>query len=258
LQNVFRFTRFEADRDRHQLRNGTRRIKLERIPLELLFLLLEYDGNLVTREQIVERLWGTDLLLDTERSINTAVRKVRRALRDDPHKPQFIETVIGKGYRFVAPVIQERPNSRKFDPSPHTTAALDCANTKASDIWLRAFSIDVNEDKPVLSCEVVVGGVSLGRIPMVKLTLPLDLSMPLKPGDQLLLSLRGLDLTLTSNATQVLHALSMSLLQSSIRLDVPSPSLRVNDESKRWAPDIGNRDLPPPAGAEGSAVPQQP
>jgi DNA-binding winged helix-turn-helix (wHTH) protein len=97
LDNVFRFASFEADRARYQLRSGNRTIKLERIPLELLFLLLEHRGKLVNREEIVARLWCDDSFLDTECSINTAVRKIRKALGDDPRHPRFLETVVGKG-----------------------------------------------------------------------------------------------------------------------------------------------------------------
>jgi DNA-binding winged helix-turn-helix (wHTH) protein len=69
--------------------------------MDLLFLLVERRGELVTREEVAEHLWGTDVFVDIDQSINTAVRKVRMALRDDPDKPRFIETVIGKGYRFA-------------------------------------------------------------------------------------------------------------------------------------------------------------
>jgi len=73
--------------------------------MELLLLLVERQGELVSREEISQRLWGTDVFVDVDLGINTAVRKVRTALRDDPDKPRFVETVIGKGYRFAAPVI---------------------------------------------------------------------------------------------------------------------------------------------------------
>jgi TolB-like protein/DNA-binding winged helix-turn-helix (wHTH) protein/Flp pilus assembly protein TadD len=72
--------------------------------MELLILLVERRGELVSRDEIAERLWGKGVFLDIEHSINTAVRKVRQALRDDPEKPRFVETVVGKGYRFAAPV----------------------------------------------------------------------------------------------------------------------------------------------------------
>jgi TolB-like protein/DNA-binding winged helix-turn-helix (wHTH) protein/Tfp pilus assembly protein PilF len=72
--------------------------------MELLFLLVEKQGELVTREEVADRLWGTTVFVDVDHSINTAVRKIRMVLRDDPDKPRFIETVVGKGYRFAAPV----------------------------------------------------------------------------------------------------------------------------------------------------------
>src|SRR5215470_3295872 len=81
--------------------------------MELLILLLEKEGYLVTREEIVDRLWGKDVFLDTEHGINTAIRKIRNVLRDDPETPRFVQTVTGRGYRFVAPInliAQERGN----------------------------------------------------------------------------------------------------------------------------------------------------
>ncbi len=72
--------------------------------MELLILLVQRRGELVSREEIAERLWGKDVFLDVDHSINVAVRKIRVVLRDDPEKPRFVETVVGKGYRFAAPV----------------------------------------------------------------------------------------------------------------------------------------------------------
>lgn len=72
--------------------------------MELLILLVERQGELVSRDEIAGRLWGQDVFVDVEHGINTAVRKVRMVLRDDPEKPRFVETVVGKGYRFAAPV----------------------------------------------------------------------------------------------------------------------------------------------------------
>jgi len=71
-------------------------VKLEKVPMELLILLLEKDGHLVTRQQIIERLWGNDAFVDTEHGINTAIRKIRQALKDDPDQPRFVQTVTGK------------------------------------------------------------------------------------------------------------------------------------------------------------------
>lgn len=79
-------------------------MRLEKLPMELLILLLQRHGELVSREEIAECLWGKGVFLDIDHSINTAVRKIRVVLRDDSDKPRFVETVIGKGYRFAAPI----------------------------------------------------------------------------------------------------------------------------------------------------------
>ncbi len=94
----------ELDLERYELRRGGRVERLEKLPMELLTLLAERRGQLLTRAEILERLWGKDVFVDADAAINTAVRKVRRALGDDPDTPQFLETVVGKGYRFVGPI----------------------------------------------------------------------------------------------------------------------------------------------------------
>ena len=94
----------ELDVGAYQLRRGGGTLNLERIPMELLLLLAENAGRLITREQIVERIWGKGVFLDTDNSINGAMRKIRQALKDDPEKPRFIQTIKGKGYRLIAPV----------------------------------------------------------------------------------------------------------------------------------------------------------
>ena len=100
----FHFADFTLDQSRYRLQRGEHILRLEKRPMELLILLVERRGELVSREEIAERLWGKDVFLDVDRSINTAIGKVRAALRDDPEKPRFVETVVGKGYRFAAKV----------------------------------------------------------------------------------------------------------------------------------------------------------
>jgi TolB-like protein/DNA-binding winged helix-turn-helix (wHTH) protein/Flp pilus assembly protein TadD len=99
-----RFEEFDLDVERYELRRSGRSVKLERIPMELLILLLQSEGKLVRREAINRRLWGENALQDTEHSVNTAVNKLRFILRDDPREPRFIQTVVGQGYRFIAKV----------------------------------------------------------------------------------------------------------------------------------------------------------
>jgi Tol biopolymer transport system component/DNA-binding winged helix-turn-helix (wHTH) protein len=94
----------ELDRLAYELRRSGRALKLERIPMEILLVLVERRGQLVTREDIIAKVWGKDLYLDTDNSINTAIRKIRLVLKDDPDHPLFIQTVTGKGYRFIAQV----------------------------------------------------------------------------------------------------------------------------------------------------------
>jgi len=101
-----RFEDFELDPRAYHLQRFGRSLKLERIPTELLLLLVERRGQLVTREEIIERLWGKNVFLDTDNAINTAIRKIRHTLRDDPEQPRFVQTVTGSGYRFIAPVAE--------------------------------------------------------------------------------------------------------------------------------------------------------
>jgi DNA-binding winged helix-turn-helix (wHTH) protein/predicted Zn-dependent protease len=96
----------ELDRGAYELRRAGRALRLERIPMEILFLLIEQRGQLVSREDIIGRVWGKDVFLDTDNSINAAIRKIRQILKDDPENPVFVQTVTGKGYRFIAAVTE--------------------------------------------------------------------------------------------------------------------------------------------------------
>src|SRR2546428_12386882 len=99
-----RFGVFELDVAAYELRRSGRPIKLERLPMELLLLLVDRPGQLATRDEILGRLWGKDVFLDVDNSINTAIAKVRVALKDDPEEPAFIKTIPEVGYRFIASV----------------------------------------------------------------------------------------------------------------------------------------------------------
>ena len=102
--DVVRFGGFELDARAYELRRDGRPIRLERRPMDLLIFLVERRGELVTRADIVDQLWGKDVFIEVEPAVNTAIKKIRRALNDSPDAPTFLETVPGKGYRFVAPV----------------------------------------------------------------------------------------------------------------------------------------------------------
>lgn len=97
---------YELDLRAYELRQDGHAIKLERIPMDLLVLLVEHRGELVTRDEIIEKIWGKDVFLDTDGSINSAIRKIRQAFKDHPEEPRFLQTVSGKGYRFIAPIVR--------------------------------------------------------------------------------------------------------------------------------------------------------
>src|SRR5215470_422289 len=94
----------ELDLGRYELRRCGRRIKLEKKPMDLLIFLVGRREQMVSREDIVQKLWRSDLFIDTDRNLNNIVRKIRTALGDNAVKPRFLETVVGKGYRFIGPV----------------------------------------------------------------------------------------------------------------------------------------------------------
>jgi eukaryotic-like serine/threonine-protein kinase len=118
---------FELDLRSYQLRQSGRVLKLEPTPMELLLFLIEHRGELITRDQIVARLWGQGVFLDTDNSINGAIRKIRQALKDNPEEPRFIQTITGRGYLFIAPVVEPivAPNVEPDSPQVGTKTGDD-------------------------------------------------------------------------------------------------------------------------------------
>ena len=106
-EKKIRFDDFELDYGRFQLYRRGSPVRLEGLPLQLLMFLVEKRGQLVTREQISSELWSKDVFVDVEQGINTAIRKIRRAMADDADEPKYLQTVVGRGYRFVAPTAAE-------------------------------------------------------------------------------------------------------------------------------------------------------
>jgi DNA-binding winged helix-turn-helix (wHTH) protein len=96
------FGEFELDFGSFQLFRSGEPVRLEGLPLQLLMYLIVHHRELVTREQIADALWGKDIFVDVEQGINTAIRKVRMALEDDSAQPKYLQTVVGRGYRFIA------------------------------------------------------------------------------------------------------------------------------------------------------------
>ena len=138
-----RFDDFQLDYGRFQLCRRGIPVRLEGLPLQLLMFLVEKRGQLVTREQISSELWSKDVFVDVEQGINTAIRKIRRALADDAGEPQYLQTVVGRGYRFVAPTAEEDASGEApaegFTVSPEelgraimTAAGIDPDNPKGT------------------------------------------------------------------------------------------------------------------------------
>jgi cholera toxin transcriptional activator len=106
---VFRFGVFEANEAAGELRKHGVRIKLHSQSFLLLTMLLEKPSDVVTREEMRHRLWGNDTFVDFDHGLNTAVNKIREALGDSASTPRYVETISGRGYRFIAPVIRGGP-----------------------------------------------------------------------------------------------------------------------------------------------------
>ena len=99
-----RFGPFEVDPESREVRRLGSKVNLQGQPFQVLALLLERPGEMVTRDELCTRLWPADTFVDFERGLNKAINKLRAALGDDPDKPHFIETLPQRGYRFIAPV----------------------------------------------------------------------------------------------------------------------------------------------------------
>ncbi|MGH9640978.1 MAG: winged helix-turn-helix domain-containing protein, partial [Terriglobales bacterium] len=133
---IIRFEDFELDRGAFELRRAGRVVRLERIPLELLFLLAGRRGQLVPREEILERIWGKDVFVDADNSINTAVRKIRLALKDNTDEPRFVQTVPGKGYRFAAEVFAKAQAEEAAKPRTNEEEVTTAKKLSPANIWL--------------------------------------------------------------------------------------------------------------------------
>ncbi len=121
-RETIRFGDFELDLAAYELRRMGRRVKLGRQPLDLLILLIQRRRQLVSRGDIVDRLWGENVFVDVETGVNTAVSRIRQALRDPVEAPRFLETVPGKGYRFIA-TVEAVSLAESSDPGARQAAA---------------------------------------------------------------------------------------------------------------------------------------
>jgi DNA-binding winged helix-turn-helix (wHTH) protein/TolB-like protein len=130
----------ELDLGRYELRRQGRRVKLEKKPMELLIFLVGRREQLVSRKEIVSKLWRSALFIDTEPNINNIVRKIRTALGDDSAKPRFLETVVGKGYRFIGPV---RVIDARYSPTDSWSGAMSAVGPDKAGRWNERSSMAV-------------------------------------------------------------------------------------------------------------------
>jgi cholera toxin transcriptional activator len=117
-RRLFRFGAFEADEHTGELRKQGRRLLLQGQPLQVLLLLLDQAGELVSRTEIQQRLWPDGTFVDFDHGLNTAINKIREALGDSASSPRFVETLARRGYRFIAPVEVVNADSARPQAAP--------------------------------------------------------------------------------------------------------------------------------------------
>jgi Tol biopolymer transport system component/DNA-binding winged helix-turn-helix (wHTH) protein len=135
---IVHFGVFELDLDARELRKSGIKIKLHEQPFQILAILLERPGEIVTREELQKRLWPQDTFVDFDLSLNSAVKKLRQALGDDSANPRFIETLYRRGYRFIGPsngfaAISEQPASERIVVESRTTQ--ESRRSRALLLW---------------------------------------------------------------------------------------------------------------------------
>jgi DNA-binding winged helix-turn-helix (wHTH) protein len=150
---LVRFGIFEAEPQTGELRKQGRRVPLQGQPFDILVMLLERPGQLVSRTEIRERLWPNGTFVDFDHSLNTAVNKIRDVLGDSAASPRFIETLARRGYRFIAPVQVDGGDSASNEPTkteepnrPEPTAAPE-----TSDATALAAEKSINPSKTILT-----------------------------------------------------------------------------------------------------------
>ena len=159
MSGTFQFSDYVLDSGRYELRRGERTLKLEKIPMELLILLVEREGALVSREEIIERIWGKDVFFESDSGINTAVSKLRQALRDDAERPRYIQTVVGKGYRFVAPIDHSSTPSIRLEQERNGTSK---APPVSDATWVQVVQGTTRQRWVILSVAVVLIALAVG------------------------------------------------------------------------------------------------
>jgi DNA-binding winged helix-turn-helix (wHTH) protein len=124
---IARFGVFELDLGAGELRKNGAKLRLQGQPFQVLALLLERAGEIVTREELQQKLWASDTFVDFDHSLNTAINKVREALGDSASSPRYVETLARRGYRFIAPVQNSGPAPSPLETPSATPSATPVA-----------------------------------------------------------------------------------------------------------------------------------
>jgi DNA-binding winged helix-turn-helix (wHTH) protein len=149
----YRFGVFEADATTGELRRKGIRIKLNAQPFQVLTMLIERPGQILTREEISHALWPDGVFVDAEHGVNSAINRIREALGDSAGNPRFIETMARRGYRFVAPV--ERINLIEEPPNPTPQPNPDIEISSNSEPAMVSRVLASSDELPHVSPRVV-------------------------------------------------------------------------------------------------------
>ncbi|HZR57196.1 MAG TPA: winged helix-turn-helix domain-containing protein [Terriglobales bacterium] len=134
---ILKFGIFEADLAAGELRKNGLRVRLQDQPFQLLALLMERPEDIVTREELRNKLWAADTFVDFDHSLNTAIKKIREALGDSAVNPRYVETIARRGYRFLAPVEIQTPSSSS-ESDAESSASVQPAPTRAMQSIMHA------------------------------------------------------------------------------------------------------------------------
>jgi len=140
---MLRFGTFELDEEGAQLRRDGTPVRLPPQPFRLLALLASRPGELVTRDEIRQQLWGEDTYVDFDQGMNFCIKQVRSVLRDDADRPLYVETVPRRGYRFIAPV--ERVGATPAAAPPRSGGAMDSKLQRA--LWTNIAELRLAENR---------------------------------------------------------------------------------------------------------------
>ena len=132
-----RFGIFEIDLNAGEVRKAGLKIRIQELPFQVLAVLLEHPGEVVSREEFRQRLWSKDTFVDFDHSLSTAINKLRDALGDAPDSPRYVETVPKRGYRFLAPVEQ----LGRVEPTDKEATVLPTRVARRSQPWNRVFFV---------------------------------------------------------------------------------------------------------------------